>query len=230
MTEILICDNDDNSTIPLTVLLEHEGFRVHRRRDGKSAAAAADSLAVWLVILDVTLPDMNGMELIDKFRRHSDRPVIIVSSRNSDTDRIMGLSMGADDYIGKPFNPLEVMTRVKTILRRCPDAYAEEERFRLSSGGLTILRHKATAYLDGEQLPLTRTEYNILECLMNSKGHVIPKRMIYRQVWKEEPCAGCERVVSMHLWNLRKKIEPDISNPIYLKRIWGEGYKLEDIR
>ena len=232
MVDLLICDNDDASYSQLCVLLENEGYRIHRKRDGKSAAAAVDTYRIRLVLLDVVLPDMDGIELISVLRKRCDIPVIILSSKNSDVDRMLGLSMGADDYIGKPFNPLEVLAKIRIFLKRCADLYEDTDQgaSKYSTGGLLIQKMGNSAFLDGEKLNLTKTEYSILECLMQSKGQVIPKRMIYRQVWKEDPCVGCEGIVSMHVYNLRKKIELDVRHPQFIKVIWGEGYKLEDIR
>lgn len=232
MVDILICDSDDSSSSGLSMLLEKEGYRIHRQCDGKSAVSLVDRYQIKLILMDVNLPDINGIELISRFRKRVDIPVVIISSKNSDVDRMLGFSLGADDYIGKPYNPLEVVAKVKVFLKRCSDLYEEDDNnpSKLCSGGLLLQKAKSSAFLDGEKLNLTRTEYGILECLMRSKGQVMPKRMIYRQVWKEDPCVGCEEIVSMHMYNLRKKIELDVRHPRFIKVIWGEGYKLEDIR
>lgn len=216
MYKILICDDERDIRNALRIYLTGEGYAVCEADSGLAALELMQREEVQLVLMDIMMPGMDGMTATAKLREQSNVPVILITAKSEDNDKILGLTVGADDYITKPFNPLEVLARVKAQLRR----YAQ-------LGGMP---EKSTALtLDGEEVTLTPTEYDILRLLLENPGKVFSSADIYRRVWKDEPFSA-EGTVPVHIRHLREKLEIDPANPRYLKVVWGKGYKLEEMK
>ena len=200
--------------------------------DGEEALAVLKREEVHLLILDLMMPKMDGIHAIMKIREDSSIPIIVLSAKTQDTDKILGLNLGADDYVAKPFNPLELLARVKSQIRRytnfgsASDASESEKIY--STGGLVINDDRKEVTVDGEPVKLTRIEYNILLFLVQNKGKVFSIDQIYAQIWQEE-AFGADNTVTVHIRHIREKIEIDPKNPKYLKVIWGIGYKVEKL-
>ena len=224
---------DDDKSLRLSVgqLLEYSGFTVSDFDSPEAALPALDSRFDGVVLSDVRMPGMDGMELLRRIMRiDADIPVILITAKSEDNDKILGLTVGADDYITKPFNPLEVLARVKAQLRR----YAQlggmpEKSTALTLGGIAMDDERKSVTLDGEEVTLTPTEYDILRLLLENPGKVFSSADIYRRVWKDEPFSA-EGTVPVHIRHLREKLEIDPANPRYLKVVWGKGYKLEEMK
>lgn len=216
MYKILICDDERDIRNALRIYLTGEGYAVCEADSGLAALELMQREEVQLVLMDIMMPGMDGMTATAKLREQSNVPVILITAKSEDNDKILGLTVGADDYITKPFNPLEVLARVKAQLRR----YAQ-------LGGMP---EKSTALtLGGEEVTLTPTEYDILRLLLENPGKVFSSADIYRRVWKDEPFSA-EGTVPVHIRHLREKLEIDPANPRYLKVVWGKGYKLEEMK
>ena len=216
MYKILICDDERDIRNALRIYLTGEGYAVCEADSGLAALELMQHEEVQLVLMDIMMPGMDGMTATAKLREQSNVPVILITAKSEDNDKILGLTVGADDYITKPFNPLEVLARVKAQLRR----YAQ-------LGGMP---EKSTALtLGGEEVTLTPTEYDILRLLLENPGKVFSNADIYRRVWKDEPFSA-EGTVPVHIRHLREKLEIDPANPRYLKVVWGKGYKLEEMK
>lgn len=227
MYTILVCDDEQDIVSALEIYLTAEGYRVLKAYNGKEALAVAAREEVHLILMDIMMPVMDGLTAMAQLRQTSNVPVILLTAKSEDTDRVLGLNVGADDYITKPFNPVEVAARVRSQLRRY---------FQLGSGALrpevltlgTIQMddREKTVAVDGDPVALTPTEYDILKLLLEHPGQVFSPREIYRKVWKDAPF-GSENTVAVHIRHLREKIEIDPAEPRYLKVVWGQGYKLE---
>ena len=231
---ILVCDDEKEITDAIEIYLTQEGYRVLKAYDGSQAIALLEKEEVHLLIIDLMMPGMDGLTAVLKIRRnmHSSIPIIILSAKSQDTDKIMGLNYGADDYITKPFSPLELVARVKSQLRRYTTlgtmTEAEEDSHVYRSGGLVIDDEKKEVTVDGSSVRLTRIEYNILLLLLQNKGKVFSIDQIYEKIWNEEAfCA--DNTVTVHIRHIREKIEIEPKNPKYLKVMWGIGYKVEDL-
>ena len=231
---ILVCDDEKEITEAIEIYLTQEGYRVLKAYDGSQAIGLLEKEEVHLLIIDLMMPGMDGLTAVLKIRRnmHSSIPIIILSAKSQDTDKIMGLNYGADDYITKPFSPLELVARVKSQLRRYTTlgtmTEAEEDSHVYRSGGLVIDDEKKKVTVDGSSVRLTRIEYNILLLLLQNKGKVFSIDQIYEKIWNEEAfCA--DNTVTVHIRHIREKIEIDPKNPKYLKVMWGIGYKVEDL-
>lgn len=227
METILICDDESDIRRILNIYLSGEGYRILEAEDGQRALEVMESESVQLVLMDVMMPVMDGVEATRRLRETSSVPVILLTAKSEDADKILGLNIGADDYITKPFNPLEVIARVRAQLRRAswgtPPA---DEPGHLHCGGLEMDDNAKRVTAEGVEVSLTPTEYDILKLLMERPGHVLSTAELYRSVWNESPL-GAENVVPVHIRHLREKIEIDPAKPRYIKVVWGKGYKLE---
>lgn len=228
---ILVCDDEKEIVEAISIYLEGEGYKILKAYDGLEALEILDKQRVDLVIIDVMMPGLDGIHATLKIREKLDVPVIILSAKSEDTDKILGLNIGADDYISKPFNPLELVARVKSQLRRymqLGNIGGNSSQAVFKCGGLTINDDNKEVFVDGEPIKLTPIEYNILLLLVRNAGKVFSIDEIYEQIWNEE-AIGADNTVAVHIRHIREKIEIDPKNPKYLKVMWGIGYKIEAI-
>ena len=227
MYNILVCDDERDITDALKIYLTTEGYKVYTAFNGQEAVDVALKEDIQLVIMDIMMPVMDGMTAMTKIREEKNVPVIMLTAKGEDTDKILGLTVGADDYVTKPFNPVELIARVKSQIRRYMTLGGGNiEKDCLKNGGIELTNATKEVRLDGEKVNLTPTEFDILKFLMEHVGNVSSPRDIYEAVWHETPY-GSERAVAVHIRHLREKIEIDPGNPRYIKVIWGQGYKLE---
>ena len=227
MYNILICDDEKDIVNALKIYLNDSQYQFFEAHNGKQALSIIENTEIHLVLLDIMMPVMDGIETLTKLRQFSNIPVIFLTAKSEEVDMIMGLNMGADDYITKPFRPMEVTARVKSHLRRFLQLGSGEikpEVFRI--GGIELNDKAKQVLVDGENISLTPTEYEILKLLMEHPNEVFSPKEIYRRIWKENPF-GTENIVAVHIRHIREKIEIDATNPRYLKVIWGQGYKME---
>lgn len=228
---ILVCDDEKEITDAIEIYLTQEGYNVFKAYDGNQALDILSKENIHLLIIDLMMPGLDGIHAILEIRKTSGIPIIVLSAKSQDTDKILGLNVGADDYITKPFNPLELVARVKSQLRRYTTLgmMEQDDEGRIyRTGGLVVDDDRKEVTVDGEIVKLTRIEYNILLLLIKSKGKVFSIDQIYEKIWKEEAyCA--DNTVTVHIRHIREKIEIDPKNPRYLKVMWGIGYKIEDI-
>ena len=227
MYNILICDDQPDIVNALKIYLAPEGYGLYEAYTGKQALEIVGSQQIHLVLMDVMMPEMDGITATAKLRDVSNIPIILLTAKSETEDMVLGLNVGADDYITKPFVPVEVLARVRSQLRRFSrlggQADPAEE---LTVGAITLNDVKKTATVDGEPIALTPIEYSILRLLMMSPGKVYSTKALYEAVW-QEAALGSEGAVAVHIRHLREKIEIDPSNPRYLKVVWGQGYKME---
>lgn len=227
MYNILVCDDERDITDALKIYLTTEGYKVYTAFNGQEAVDVALKEDIQLVIMDIMMPIMDGMTAMAKIREEKNVPVIMLTAKGEDTDKILGLTVGADDYVTKPFNPVELIARVKSQIRRYMTLGGGNiEKDCLKNGGIELTNATKEVRLDGEKVNLTPTEFDILKFLMEHVGNVYSPRDIYEAVWHETPY-GSESAVAVHIRHLREKIEIDPGNPRYIKVIWGQGYKLE---
>ena len=226
---VLVVDDDPEIVKAIAIVLEKEGYRVLRAYNGMEALEHAVDPSVRLILIDVMMPKLDGLSAVMKIRERRNLPIIVLSAKSEDTDKILGVSMGADDYVTKPFNPQELVARVKSQLRRYTmlgDVHAERSGTLLTIGRLTYDTEKRELRADGEPVRLTATETKIVELLMRHPGRVFPAEEIYRRVWNEEAYA-CENTVMVHIRRIREKVELNPKEPDYIKVVWGIGYKME---
>ncbi len=227
---ILVCDDDKEIVEAITIYLEQEDYTVYQAYDGVQALEVMKQQDIHLLIIDVMMPNLDGIHAVLELRKKSNVPVIILSAKSEDTDKIMGLTIGADDYVTKPFNPLELIARVKSQLRRysklgcMPSAYQHV----LVNGGLILEDEKKQVTLDGEPIKLTPTEYKIVRLFMQNLGIVFSSSQIYERIWEGDSYAT-ENIVSVHIRRIREKIEINPKEPKYIKVMWGVGYKMDAI-
>lgn len=227
MYNILVCDDERHITDALKIYLTTEGYKVYTAFNGQEAVDVALKEDIQLVIMDIMMPVMDGMTAMTKIREEKNVPVIMLTAKGEDTDKILSLTVGADDYVTKPFNPVELIARVKSQIRRYMTLGGGNiEKDCLKNGGIELTNATKEVRLDGEKVNLTPTEFDILKFLMEHVGNVYSPRDIYEAVWHETPY-GSESAVAVHIRHLREKIEIDPGNPRYIKVIWGQGYKLE---
>ena len=227
MYNVLVCDDEKDIVSALKIYLTSEGYQVFEAYNGREALEIMNRETVHLVLMDIMMPEMDGIQAMVKIREFSNVPVILLTAKSEDTDKILGLTVGADDYITKPFNPVELQARVKSQIRRymlLGGGTPVTEK--LTVGGIEVDDKSKEVTLDGEPVNLTRTEYDILKLLLEHKGEVFSPNQIYEKVWKDDPF-GTENTVAVHIRHLREKIEYDPANPRYLKVVWGRGYKME---
>ena len=233
MYNILICDDDRDIVSALDIYLTSEGYATVKAYDGLEALELVKEHDIHLILMDVMMPNLDGIRATAKLRESTNIPIILLTAKSEDTDKILGLNIGADDYITKPFNPVEVIARVKSQLRRYTtlggrSKVAEDNSAVFSNGGITMDDNAKSVTVDGEQVSLTPIEYNILLLLMKHPGRVFSTGQIYEQVWKD-PSLGSENTVAVHIRHLREKVEIDPANPRYIKVVWGLGYKMEKV-
>ena len=225
---ILICDDEQDIVSALKIYLEAEGYRTFAAANGKEALELLDREDIHLVLLDIMMPVLDGVSALSKLREFSNVPVILLTAKSEDTDKVLGLNIGADDYITKPFNPVELLARVRSQLRRYLQLGGGAVRESvLSIGPISLDDGSKAVTLDGEPVNLTPREYEILKLLMQNPGRVFHPRDLYRKVWNEEPY-GAESTVAVHIRHLREKLEIDPAAPRYIKAVWGQGYKISE--
>lgn len=230
MYNIIVCDDERDIVSALEIYLTAEGYHVLRAENGREALALANSEDAHLMLLDVMMPQMDGLETLSRLREFSNIPVILLTAKSEDTDKILGLNVGADDYITKPFDPVEVLARVRSQLRRYTQLGAkkvEEQANVYTVGPIVLDEERKSVTVDGDEVALTPIEFNILRLLMKNPGRIYSSAQIYELVWKEDSL-GAETSVSVHIRHLRQKLEINPSEPRYLKVVWGLGYKMED--
>lgn len=227
MYKVLVCDDEKDIVSALKIYLSSEGYQVYEAYNGKEAIEIIREKEVHLVLMDIMMPEMDGISAMVKIREYTNVPVILLTAKSEDTDKVLGLTVGADDYITKPFNPVELQARVKSQIRRYMLlGSGTAVNSKLTIGGIELDDKAKEVTLDGELVNLTRTEYDILKLLMEHVGEVFSPNQIYEKVWKDDPF-GTENTVAVHIRHLREKVEYDPANPRYLKVIWGRGYKME---
>lgn len=228
MYRILVCDDEKDIVSALKIYLASEGYEVVEAYNGEEALRRIGEQEIHLVLMDIMMPQMDGITAMVKIREISNVPVILLTAKGEDTDKVLGLTVGDDDYVTKPFNPVELQARVKSQLRRYMMlGGGNVKRDILSVGGVEMDDKAKEVTLDGELVSLTRTEYDILKLLLEHKGEVFSPNEIYRKVWKDT-AFGTENTVAVHIRHLREKLEYDPANPRYLKVVWGRGYKMEE--
>ncbi len=228
MYNVLVCDDEKDIVAALKIYLTAEGYQVYEAFNGKEAIEVLSKEDIHLVIMDIMMPVMDGITAMAKLRENSNVPVIMLTAKSEDTDKVLGLNIGADDYVTKPFNPVEVQARVKSQLRRYMQlgGSTAPKTELLSVGGIELDDRTKEVTLDGEKVSLTPTEYDILKLLMENIGKVYSPSQIYSAVWNDSPY-GTENTVAVHIRHLREKLEYNPAEPRYLKSVWGRGYKLE---
>lgn len=225
---ILVVDDDKDIVNSISIFLTSEGYGVYKAYSGLEALECACEKNIHLMILDIMMPEMDGIETLLKLREKKNIPVIIISAKSEDSDKIFGLTAGADDYITKPFNPSELMARVRSQLRRYTQLGSIDiSGKKIITGGLCIDTEKKSVFADGAEVRLTPLEYKILELLAKNKGRVFSSDEIYRRVWNEDVVVS-DNAIAVHIRHIREKIEIDPKEPKYLKVVWGIGYKLAE--
>ena len=229
MYNILVCDDERDIVSALQIYLESDGYNVFTAFNGKEAIEKAKSNEIHLILMDIMMPEMDGITAMVTLRESSNVPVILLTAKSEDTDKILGLNVGADDYITKPFNPVEMLARVRSQIRRytklgcnitqdCDDV--------ITIGGVSINDASKTVTVDGDAVNLTPTEYEILKLLMKNQGRVMSQKEIYESV-RKEMAFGAENTIAVHIRHLREKVEINPSEPRYIKVVWAHGYKFE---
>ena len=229
MANILICDDDKEIVDAIEIYLKNEGYKVYKAYDGEEAIRILNAEDIQLLIMDVMMPKLDGIHATLKIREYSSIPIIMLSAKTEDTDKILGLNVGADDYVSKPFNPLELIARVKSNLRRYTklgNMSAPEESNVYRIGGLCMDDDTKEVTVDGEPVRLTPIEYSILLLLVKNPGRVYSIDQIYENIWNEA-AIGADSTVAVHIRHIREKIEINPKEPKYLKVVWGVGYKVE---
>lgn len=229
MFNILVCDDDKEIVDAIDIYLSQEGYHILKAYDGLQAIEIMKKEEVHLILLDIMMPNLDGIRATRKIRETSSVPIIMLSAKSEDVDKILGLNIGADDYITKPFNPLELIARVKSQLRRYTqlgNLATEEKEAVYVCGGLVVNDDLKTVTVDGEPVKLTPIEYNILVPLIKNQGKVFSIEQIYENIWNEE-AIGADNTVAVHIRHIREKIEINPREPRYLKVVWGIGYKIE---
>ncbi len=228
MYNVLICDDQPDIVNALKIYLAPEGYHLYEAYTGKEALEVVKKHDIHLILLDVMMPVMDGITATSKIREFSNAPIILLTAKSETEDKVLGLNVGADDYITKPFVPVEVLARVRSQLRRYDRLGSKPETVEgnLTVGGVTLDDRTKTVSVDGEEVALTPTEYAILHLLMANPGKVFSTKVLYESVW-QETALGSEGAVAVHIRHLREKIEINPSEPRYLKVVWGQGYKME---
>ncbi|MFC6041032.1 response regulator transcription factor [Paenisporosarcina macmurdoensis] len=224
---VLVTDDDQDIRDGIEIYLKNEGYRVLKASDGLEALTILETNDVHLILLDIMMPNMDGIQATFKIRSERNIPIIMLSAKAEDSDKIHGLSVGADDYVTKPFHPMELMARVKSQLRRYVHLGTfKEQKSTIQIDGLSLDMESKEVTLDGESIRLTPIEYKITELLMTNAGRVFSIGDIYQRVWNEQ-AYNAENIVAVHIRKIREKIETDPKNPRYVKVVWGIGYKIE---
>lgn len=229
MTTVLVCDDDEAILESLRIYLSQEGFNIITAVDGEDALSKIEQNEIHCVVLDIMMPKLDGLRTTLKIRERFNFPIILLSAKSEDTDKITGLGFGADDYVTKPFNPLELVARVKSQIRRYVNLGSlSVKSTELVTGGVVLDTESKQVTVDGAEIKLTAMEFKILEYLMSNMGRVLSSSQIYEAVWNE-PSYTSEKTVTVHIRNIREKIEINPKDPKYLKVVYGLGYKCEKI-
>ena len=232
MYNILVVDDDREIVGAIEIYLKKEGYNIIKAYNGNEALQKVKENEIHLIILDIMMPEKDGLETLEELRKDKSIPVILLSAKSEDYDKIGGLNQGADDYITKPFNPLELIARVNSQIRRYVSFGAmekkEDNKQIYKTGGLVLDDETKKVLVDGKEVKLTATEFNILKFLLKNKGKVYSITQIYENVWNEEGY-GAENIIAVHIRHIREKIEINPKEPRYLKVIWGIGYKIENL-
>ena len=228
MAIILVCDDDREIVDAIEIYLSQDGYKIYKAYDGEQAIQILDKEDIHLLIMDIMMPRLDGIRATLKIREYSSIPIIILSAKSEDTDKILGLNIGADDYICKPFNPLELVARVKSNLRRYTSlgSLTGENKAIYQVGGLILNDDIKQVTVDDEPVKMTPIEYNILLLLMKNQGRVFSINQIYESIWNED-AIGADNTVAVHIRHIREKIEINPKEPRYLKVVWGVGYKID---
>ncbi|MDE5804506.1 MAG: response regulator transcription factor [Lachnospiraceae bacterium] len=230
MSNILVCDDDKEIVDAIEIYLKNEGYQIFKAYDGEEAIRILHKEDIQLLIMDIMMPKLDGIHATLKIREYSSIPIIILSAKSEDMDKILGLNVGADDYVTKPFNPLELVARVKSNLRRYTKLGSlnvdDNAVFRI--GELSINDDTKEVFVDGEPVKLTPIEYSILLLLVKNPGRVFSINQIYESIWNEE-AIGADNTVAVHIRHIREKIEINPREPKYLKVVWGVGYKIDKV-
>lgn len=228
MANILICDDEKDIVNALKIYLNDPDYVLYEAHNGKEAVDVVRDNEIHLVLMDIMMPVMDGIEAMSQIRGFSNVPIILLTAKSEDADKVLGLNVGADDYITKPFSPLEVCARVKSQLRRFLSlgAGAKKSSVVLTIGGLELDYDARTVTLDGENISLTKKEFDILKLLMENPNRVFSPKEIYREVWHEDPM-GADNTVAVHIRHLREKTEINPAEPRYIKVVFGQGYKIQ---
>ena len=228
MANILVCDDDREIVDAIEIYLSQDGYKIYKAYDGEQAIQILDKEDIHLLIMDIMMPRLDGIRATLKIREYSSIPIIILSAKSEDTDKILGLNIGADDYICKPFNPLELVARVKSNLRRYTSlgSLTGENKAIYQVGGLILNDDIKQVTVDDEPVKMTPIEYNILLLLMKNQGRVFSINQIYESIWNED-AIGADNTVAVHIRHIREKIEINPKEPRYLKVVWGVGYKID---
>ena len=228
MANILVCDDDREIVDAIEIYLNQDGYRIFKAYDGEQAIELLKKEEIHLLIMDIMMPKLDGIRATLKIREYSSIPIIMLSAKSEDTDKILGLNIGADDYITKPFNPLELAARVKSNLRRYTSlgSLNPESKAVYQAGGLIINDDTKQVTVDGEAVKMTPIEYNILLLVMKNQGRVFSIDQIYESIWNEN-AIGADNTVAVHIRHIREKIEINPREPRYLKVVWGVGYKID---
>ena len=230
MYNILICDDDRDILSALKIYLSAENYRIFEACNGKQAVEIVNQEEIHLILMDVMMPELDGIAATVKLREDHNIPIILLTAKSEDSDKVLGLNIGADDYITKPFSPVELLARVKSQIRRYTNLGGMARKTDCYiNGGIVLNDDEKTVTVDGAAVSLTPIEYNILLLLMKSPGKVYSSEQIYEMVWNEK-ALGAESSVAVHIRHLREKIEIAPSDPRYLKVIWGQGYKMEALK
>ena len=228
MANLLVCDDDREIVDAIEIYLSQDGYKIYKAYDGEQAIQILDKEDIHLLIMDIMMPRLDGIRATLKIREYSSIPIIILSAKSEDTDKILGLNIGADDYICKPFNPLELVARVKSNLRRYTSlgSLTGENKAIYQVGGLILNDDTKQVTVDDEPVKMTPIEYNILLLLMKNQGRVFSINQIYESIWNED-AIGADNTVAVHIRHIREKIEINPKEPRYLKVVWGVGYKID---
>ncbi len=231
MYNILVCDDDKEIVNAIEIYLSKEGYNILKAYNGKEALKIIERNEIHLIILDIMMPEMDGMTVANRIRETKSVPIIMLSAKSEDYDKVAGLNNGADDYVTKPFNPIELIARVNSQIRRYTSLGSlknKEDDNIYQTGDLIIDDDTKKVIVEGKEIKLTPTEYNILKFLTKNKGKVYSINQIYESVWEDE-AYGAENIIAVHIRHIREKIEINPKEPKYLKVIWGIGYKIENI-
>ena len=227
MYNILVCDDERDIVAALKIYLSSENYKVFEAYSGKEAIEIAENIDIHLILMDIMMPEMDGIAATAKLREKTNIPIILLTAKSEDSDKVLGLNLGADDYITKPFNPVEVVARVRSQLRRFTSLGGMEKETEVYViGGIRMDDKTKTVTVDGDDVYLTPIEYKMLKLLMQNPGRVFSSAQIYEQVWNESPF-GSEGSVAVHIRHIREKVEINPSEPRYIKVVWGQGYKME---
>ncbi|MGL5085286.1 MAG: response regulator transcription factor [Clostridium sp.] len=228
MSNVLVVDDDKEIVDAIEIYLKNEGVNIFKAYDGLQALDILLSQEIHLILMDIMMPKMDGLNATIKIRKEKNIPIILISAKSEDSDKVIGLNLGADDYITKPFNPLELIARVKSQLRRYITLgnYNNETKDILKCGGLELNMQTKVVLVDGVEVKMTAKEIKILQLLISNQGRVFPIDEIYERVW-DEVCFNADNVIAVHIRRIREKIEINPKDPKYLKVVWGLGYKIE---